>query len=89
MGSQLGEEEKSPGEQWIEEDIEEEDPAELAHHRMMKEDLNHVLLTLSEVRMGRATSLLLGGGGGVLCRAGCAAANCSCSARCRYQWAAC
>lgn len=51
VGPQAGEEDaKGPGEQWIEEDIEEEDPAELAHHRMMKEDLNHVLLTLSEVR---------------------------------------
>lgn len=53
VGPQAGEEDaKGPGEQWIEEDIEEEDPAELAHHRMMKEDLNHVLLTLSEVRAG-------------------------------------
>ena len=29
-----------------------EDPAELAHHRMMKEDLNHVLLTLTERECG-------------------------------------
>lgn len=29
-----------------------EDPAEAAHHRMMKEDLNHVLLTLTERECG-------------------------------------
>lgn len=29
-----------------------EDPAELAHHRMMKDDLNHVLLTLTERECG-------------------------------------
>ncbi|PRW34041.1 RNA polymerase sigma factor [Chlorella sorokiniana] len=53
LGPQTGDEDaKGPGEQWIEEDIEEEDPAELAHHRMMKEDLNHVLLTLSERECG-------------------------------------
>lgn len=52
LGPTAGDEDaKGPGEQWIEEDME-EDPAELAHHRMMKEDLNHVLLTLSEVRAG-------------------------------------
>ncbi|EFN55731.1 hypothetical protein CHLNCDRAFT_35462 [Chlorella variabilis] len=42
---------KAPGEQWVEE-VGEEDPAELAHHRMMKEDLNHVLLTLTERECG-------------------------------------
>lgn len=51
-GAEASDDTKAPGEQWVEEAIEEEDPAELAHHRMMKEDLNHVLLTLTERECG-------------------------------------
>ena len=43
---------KAASEAWVEEMVEEDDPAELAHHRMMKEDLNHVLLTLTERECG-------------------------------------
>ncbi|KAI3425973.1 hypothetical protein D9Q98_007941 [Chlorella vulgaris] len=39
-------------EQWIEEKPDEEDPAELANLNMMRDDLNHVMLTLSERECG-------------------------------------
>ncbi|KAL4430587.1 hypothetical protein ABPG77_005827 [Micractinium sp. CCAP 211/92] len=44
--------EDKAGDNWIEEVDDEDDPAEAAHHRMMKEDLNHVLLTLTERECG-------------------------------------
>ncbi|KAL4436926.1 hypothetical protein ABPG75_004065 [Micractinium tetrahymenae] len=52
LGGTDNSEDKAAGEHWVEEVDDEEDPAEAAHHRMMKEDLNHVLLTLTERECG-------------------------------------